>query len=114
MEKHKPHFRLTADGIATVPDTICPVCGSGAGLVTEARDKAISCKGHTTTIPRLTLRYCSACGEGFDAGNADMQRTADTLQAFTRDMDAKQAAELCATRKRLGLKQADAAALIGD
>lgn len=104
---------MDAQGYTTVPDTICSVCGSAAGFVTEARDKAISYKGHTTTIPMLTLRYCSACGEGFDAGNADMQRMADALQAFMRDVDAKQAAELRATRKRLGLKQAEAAAIFG-
>lgn len=104
---------MDSQGYATVPDTICPACGSGAGFVTEARDKAISYKGYTTTIPMLTLRYCNACGEGFDAGNADMQRMADTLQAFMRDMDARQAAELRATRKRLGLKQAEAAAIFG-
>ena len=105
---------MVAQGYSTVPDHICPECGSGAGFVFEARDKAIVYKGHTAIIPMLALRYCRACGEGFDAGNADMQRMADTLQTFMRDIDAAQAAKLRATRKRLGLKQAEAAALFGD
>lgn len=104
---------MNSQGYSTVPDHICPACGSGAGFVTEARDKAINYKGHTATIPVLTLRYCTACGEGFDVGNTDMQRMADTLQTFMRDIDAAQAAALRATRKRLGLKQAEAAAIFG-
>lgn len=104
---------MDAQGYLPVPGHICPVCGSVAGFVLEARDKAIAYKGHTAIIPGLTLRYCTMCGEGFDAGNADMQRMADTLQAFMRDIDTAQAAKLRATRKRLGLKQAEAAALFG-
>ena len=58
---------MDAQGYLLVPDHICPVCGSVAGFVLEARDKAIAYKGHTAIIPGLTLRYCTACGEGFDA-----------------------------------------------
>lgn len=104
---------MNAQGYTTVPEHICPVCGSAAGFVTEARDKAINYKGHTAIIAALTLRYCNACGEGFDSGNADMQRMADTLQSFMRDVDLQQANQLRATRKRLGLKQGEAAAIFG-
>jgi len=104
---------MDSKGYSTVPDHICPACGSAAGFVTEARDKAIDYKGRMAVIPALTLRYCVMCGEGFDAGNTEMQRMADTLHAFMCDVDAAQAAQLRATRKRLGLKQAEAAALFG-
>ena len=104
---------MNTKGYATVPDHICPACGSGAGFVIEARDKVIDYKEHNAVIRALTLRYCLACGEGFEAGNTDMQRMADTLQVFVRDVDTAQAAQLRATRKRLGLKQAEAAALFG-
>jgi HTH-type transcriptional regulator/antitoxin MqsA len=104
---------MKTSDFSTIPDHICPACGSGAGFVTEARDKAIDYKGHTAVIPALTLRYCTLCGEGFDAGNTDMQRMADTLQTLMRGIDTAQAAELRATRKRLGLKQGEAAAIFG-
>ena len=105
---------MNSQGYSTVPDHLCPVCGSSAGFVTEARDKAINYKGHTVVILALTLRYCTVCNEGFDADNTDMQRMADTLQTFMHDIDAAQTAQLRATRKRLGLKQAEAAAIFGD
>jgi len=105
---------MNAQGYSTVPDHICPACGSDAGFVTEARDKAINYKGHTAIIPALTLRYCTTCGEGFDAGSADMQRMADTLQTFIRGVDLEQATQLRATRKRLGLNQGEAAVIFGE
>jgi YgiT-type zinc finger domain-containing protein len=79
---------MKSSGYATVPDHICPTCGSNAGFITEARGKAIDYKGHIAVIPTITLRYCTMCGEGFDIGCTDMQRMADTLQNFMCDVDA--------------------------
>ena len=45
--------------------------------------------------------------------DSEMQRMADALRDFMRSVDARQATELRATRKRLGLKQAEAAAIFG-
>lgn len=98
---------------AIVPDHICAACGARDGFVTELRDRAIHYKGHDGVVSAVRARYCNACGEGFSMGDGDMQRMADTLRDFMRGVDGRQATELRATRKRLGLKQAEAAAIFG-
>lgn len=98
---------------AIVPDHICAACGASDGFVTELRDRAIHYKGHDEVVLAVRARYCNACGEGFAMVDSEMQRMADALRDFMRSVDVRQAAELRATRKRLGLKQAEAAAIFG-
>ena len=43
----------------------------------------------------------------------DIQRMAEAVREIMRGVDARQATELRATRKRLDLKQAEAAAIFG-
>src|SRR5450759_874246 len=100
-------------GYAVVPNRICEACGADGGFVIEARDWTIQHKGRRGVVPAMRLRYCKACGEGFSTGDGEMQRMSEAVSTFMRDVDAAQATELRATRKRLGLKQAEAAARFG-
>ncbi|TAL21031.1 MAG: helix-turn-helix domain-containing protein [Nitrospirae bacterium] len=104
---------MDSNGYAIVPDGICPACGADDGFVVEARDWPIHHKGRDGVVHAVKLRYCKACGEGFSTGDGEMQRMADAIKAFVREIDLAQAHELRATRKRLGLKQSEAAALFG-
>ena len=104
---------MDSNGYAIVPDGICPACGSDDGFEVEARDLPIRHKGRAGVVRAVKLRYCKACGEGFSTGDGEMQRMADAIGAFMREIDLAQALELRAARKRLGLKQSEAAALFG-
>lgn len=77
------------------------------------RDQSLPYKGETITIADLPGWYCPDCGESEFASRADAERFEKEVAAAMKRIDANQARELRSIRKRLGLKQAEAAAIFG-
>ncbi len=90
----------------------CGACG-GQAMVLDTKDQGMPYKGETIMVKELPGWYCPDCGESEFLTAADAQRFSDEVTTAMKAIDAKQAAELRSIRKRLGLKQAEAAALFG-
>lgn len=104
---------MSSKDYVIAPGHLCAACGASDGFVTELRDRAIHHRGHDGVVSAVRARYCNACGEGLSMGDSEMKRMSEAVRDFMRSVDALQATELRATRKRLGLKQAEAAAIFG-
>lgn len=104
-----------ATGFTRVPAQICPACGHGGTLVHEVRDIPFEHLGHETVIRAVHGVFCTACQEGFSDPEhpQDWQRYGEQLTAFCAEVTRLEAATIRATRKKLGLRQADAGRLFG-
>lgn len=90
----------------------CGACGATA-MTFETRDLSEMYKGEIITIKVMPGWYCGNCGESEFACLEDAERfSRETAQAMAR-IDSELAAWVRATRKKLGLKQSEAAALFG-
>lgn len=68
--------------------------------------------GKSLTVPAVQGWHCPVCGEcEFDEGEG--RRYSAAVDAFAAAVDAEEAAWLRSTRKKLGLKQAEAGRLFG-
>lgn len=87
----------------------CVACGHD-DMAFDTRDLTFAHKARKTVVHGVPGWFCPHCGEGYieDGG-----RYAEAITAFSREIDALDAAELRAIRKKLGLKQADAGRLFG-
>jgi HTH-type transcriptional regulator/antitoxin MqsA len=90
----------------------CLQCDDGTQLVHEARDLVFNYRDQTCTVPSVSGWHCPVCAEcEFDAGEG--QRYSMVVDSFAATVDTELAASMRAIRKKLGLKQAEAARLFG-
>jgi HTH-type transcriptional regulator/antitoxin MqsA len=90
----------------------CLQCDDGTLLEQGVRDLVFSYKGKTLTVPDIRGWHCPVCGEcEFEDGEG--KRYSAALDAFAAQVDAEEAAWIRTTRKKLGLKQAEAGKLFG-
>lgn len=91
---------------------ICLQCDNGTQLVHTARDLVSTYRDNTTTIHQVHGWHCPVCGDcQFDEGEG--KRYSAAVNIFAAAVDAKIAAKLRETRKKLGLRQAEAGQLFG-
>ena len=90
----------------------CGACG-GKAMVVESKDQDMAYKGETITVKALPGWHCTTCGDSEFVSPADAEQFSNEVSAAMQVIDVKQAMEVRAIRKRLGLKQAEAAALFG-
>lgn len=91
---------------------ICANCGSAA-MVRSVRDSTKYYKGEAITVPAVAGWHCPDCGEIEFAIEVEAKRYSDAVSRAMGAIHATEQANLRATRKRLGLKQTEAAALFG-
>lgn len=90
----------------------CLQCDDGTKLVHGQRDMTIPIDGRSVVVPAVAGWHCPVCGEcEFDDG--DGARYSAALDALRAQVNAENAARLRATRKKLGLRQAEAGKLFG-
>lgn len=90
----------------------CLKCDDGTVLEPGARDMTEQVDGINVTVPQVHGWHCPVCGEcEFDDGEG--KRYSAMLAEARRATTEKRAGELRAIRRRLGLKQAEAARLFG-
>ena len=90
----------------------CGSCG-GRNMAADTKDQNMVYKGETITVISLPGWYCPDCGESEFTSAADAQRFSEEVTEAMKRIDAVQVAEVRAIRKRLGLKQSEAASLFG-
>jgi HTH-type transcriptional regulator/antitoxin MqsA len=77
-----------------------------------ARDLSFTKNGRTHTVAQVLGWHCPVCGDcQFDAREGE--RYCAAMDAFSAQVDADVAAALRSTRKKLGLRQAEAGRLFG-
>lgn len=91
----------------------CLECDDGTVLEYGARDMVETIDGLSVTIAAVQGWHCPVCGECEFTDRADSERHATAFAALRRQADAQRAATLRATRKKLGIKQAEAGRLFG-
>ena len=90
----------------------CLQCDDGTVLAHGAKDLAIALNGLSTTVLSVRGWHCPVCAEcQFDDGEG--QRYSAALEALRNVSTQQRAAALRITRKKLGLRQAEAGALFG-
>jgi len=90
----------------------CLQCDDGTALVHEARDMRIELEGQSVTVLAVSGWHCPVCGEcEFDVGEGE--RYGAALDGLRAQVNASTAALLRDTRKKLGLRQAEAGRLFG-
>ena len=90
----------------------CGSCGD-RNMTTDTKDQSMVYKGETITVISMPGWYCPDCGESEFTSAADAQRFSEEVTEAMKRIDAVQVAEVRAIRKRLGLKQSEAASLFG-
>ena len=96
----------------TIEKRQCGSCG-GRNMAMDTRDKEIPYKGEIITILSLPGWYCPDCGESESICGEDAESFSRKIEEAMKEIDTRQARELRAIRKRLGLKQAEAADIFG-
>ena len=91
---------------------LCLQCDDGTALVHGARDLTMEYKGRALMVSAVRGWHCPVCGEcEFDASEGE--RYGAEMDAFSAGVDKEISAALRATRKKLGLRQAEAGKLFG-
>ena len=90
----------------------CGACGSMAMEQAE-KDLTNTYKGKKITVPAVRGWHCAECGECEFMEETEAERFASETSEAMAAIDAGLAKEIRAIRKRLGLKQAEAAKLFG-
>lgn len=91
---------------------VCLQCDDGTLLEHGKRDLSFIYRERTLTVPQVSGWHCPACSEcEFDDGEG--KRYSDAADAFAAVVDREIANSLRATRKKLGLRQAEAGKLFG-
>jgi len=90
----------------------CGSCG-GKRMERDVRDAPYEHKGEQLVVCAVDGWFCPDCDAVEFATREAATRYSATVRAQMDAVDAKERAALRATRKRLGLKQAEAAALFG-
>lgn len=90
----------------------CLQCDDGTLLKHGKRDLSFIYRERTLTVPQVSGWHCPVCSEcEFDDGEG--KRYSDAVDAFAAVVDREFANSLRATRKKLGLRQAEAGKLFG-
>lgn len=90
----------------------CLQCDDGTVLAHVAKDLAIALNGLSTTVLAVRGWHCPVCADcQFDDGEG--QRYSAALAALRNVSTLQRAAAMRVTRKKLGLRQAEAGALFG-
>jgi len=90
----------------------CLQCDDGTLLTHGKRDLSFTYRDRVLAVPAVSGWHCPVCGEcQFDRGEG--QRYSAVVDDFCASVDLAAAASLRATRKKLGLKQAEAGKLFG-
>jgi len=90
----------------------CLQCDDGTLLEHTGRDLVFAYHGKSLVVAQVRGWHCPMCGEcEFDEGEG--LRYSAVVDAFAAAVDAEEAAWLRSTRKKLGLKQAEAGRLFG-
>lgn len=90
----------------------CLQCDDGTELVHERRDLRIHADEYVDNVAQVSGWHCPVCDEcEFDAGEG--VRYAQALAALRAKANEQRAAAIRATRKKLGLRQAEAGRLFG-
>jgi HTH-type transcriptional regulator/antitoxin MqsA len=82
-------------------------------MVRDIRDASRTYNGEIITVVAVDAWFCEGCGEIEFAGADEASRYSTEVRIAMAAINASRAAGLRATRKRLGLKQAEAAAIFG-
>ena len=95
-------------------DTIrqCGSCGAMEMTFGE-KDLSADYKGKNITIPAVRGWHCNACGEAEFARQEDAEQYSQAVAAAMQAEDDRVRHFIRAARKRLGLKQSEAASLFG-
>lgn len=90
----------------------CLQCDDGTELVHQQRDLHIQVDEFADSVAKVSGWHCCVCSEcELDAGEG--QRYAQALAALRASANLQRAAAIRATRKKLGLRQAEAGRLFG-
>lgn len=92
--------------------SICAACG-GHDMRDETRDVSRLYKGQSIVVKAVPGRYCADCGEAEFLTPGQAEQFATEVQRAMQAIDQGRRTELRSIRRRLGLKQAEAAALFG-
>jgi HTH-type transcriptional regulator/antitoxin MqsA len=82
-------------------------------MVFGTRDQEMVYKGEKIFVKALQGWHCPACGESEFATHEEADRFESEVSEAMKAIDVRLAAEIRSIRKRLGLKQAEAAAIFG-
>lgn len=90
----------------------CLQCDDGTVLDHGKKDLVIALGALSTTVPAVSGWHCPVCTDcQFDDGEG--QRYGAALEALRETLNQQRASALRATRKKLGLRQAEAGQLFG-
>ncbi len=90
----------------------CLQCDDGTALVHDRRDVCVQIKGRTRTVSAIGGWFCPRCEEiEFDPGEG--QRYNEAMDVLSTEIQREDAEMLRRVRLKLGLTQAEAAALTG-
>lgn len=96
----------------TTTQRFCLHCGDGTLLAYGARDLTATSGTFSNVVPAVRGWHCPVCADcQFDGGEG--QRYAQAITELRGLADKQRAAQVRATRKRLGLRQAEAGRLFG-
>lgn len=97
--------------MATKPK-FCMQCDDGTQLCHGKQDMRFDYKGKSLLVSAVSGWHCPACADCvFDRNEG--QRYSKAIDAFSVQIDAQEAEEIKATRKSLGLNQAEAGRIFG-
>lgn len=92
----------------------CLQCDDGTKLAYGTKDVHGEILGEPYTVPQVTGWHCPVCAEiEYAAGTDSALRMSAAIEQASERASLRQAQELRATRKKLGLTQAQAGALFG-
>ncbi len=91
----------------------CPICGK-AKLVHGTRNVPYTYKGESTSLPKVTGDFCSACGEVV-LDRSESIRVGAMMSAFNKQVNASivDPEFITRVRKKLKLDQREAAEIFG-
>jgi HTH-type transcriptional regulator/antitoxin MqsA len=91
----------------------CLQCDDGTELVLATKNVTVAAKGVTRVVPDVYGWHCPECGEVEFVDQENSRRHMDALDAVWKEAREREALEVRAIRKKLGLKQSDAARIFG-
>ncbi len=92
--------------------TQCVACG-GKHLIEDTRDISHTYRGQTFVIPQHHAVYCLDCPESYFLSKESAEQYARALRTQKEHIDAEQSEKIHNVRRRLKLKQSEAAQLFG-
>ena len=91
----------------------CLQCDDGTLLVDERKDVTLTIDTLCASVSAVSGLHCPVCGDIEFSDEPSSRRYSDALAALRVRADEFRRAEIRATRKKLGLKQAEAGRLFG-